>query len=80
LKEAKKKILSNVKFIAELILCKVLRRRIIKNCISQLFTNFLNHYYSYVHDKKIENSVYDYHFEGIIEFVESIGEKYESID
>ena len=37
LKDFKKRILSNVKFIAELIICKVLKKRIIRYCISQMF-------------------------------------------
>ena len=80
LKETKKRILSNVKFIAELILHKVLKRRTIKNCVSQLFESFLRHYYAYVHDNRIEDSTYDFHFEGIIEFIENIGEKFEDVD
>jgi len=45
--------MSNVKFIAELIIHKVLKKRTIKNCISQLFKSFLGHYYAFVHDKQI---------------------------
>lgn len=80
MKEFKKKILSNVTFIAELILCRILKKRTIKYCISQLFESFLRHYYAFVHDKQIEDSVYDYHYEGIIEFIENIGEKYEGLE
>jgi len=40
----------------------------------------LNHFYAFVHENKIEDSVYDYHYEGIIEFIENIGEKYDSLD
>jgi hypothetical protein len=71
--------LSNVKFIAELIIHKILKKRTIKYCISQLFESFLRHYYAYRHDNKIEDSVYDYHFEGIIEFIENIGDVYEEL-
>ena len=80
LKGTKKQILSNVKFIAELIVCKILRKMIIKYCISKFFQSFLNHYYAFMHNEKIEDSIYDYHYEAIIEFIENIGEKYESID
>jgi hypothetical protein len=79
LKEKKKNILSNVKFIAELIIHKVLKKRTIKYCISQLFESFLKHYYAFKHDNKIEDSVFDYHFEAIIEFIENIGEVYEEL-
>lgn len=72
--------MSNVKFIAELIICKVLKRRIIKYCVSQLFESFFKHYYAFIHDKQIEDSVYDYHYEAIIEFIENIGEKYDELD
>lgn len=40
----------------------------------------MNHYYAFIHDKKIEDSVYDYHYEGIIEFIENIGEKYDGLE
>lgn len=72
--------MSNVKFIAELILCRILKKRTIKYCISQLFQSFLKHYYAFIHDKKIEDSVYDFHYEAIIEFIENIGEKYEGLE
>ena len=80
LRQTKKKILSNVKFIAELIICKILKKQIIKYCISQLFKSFLNHYYKYSQEKQIEDSTFDFHYEAIIEFIENIGEKYESVD
>ena len=79
LKDKKKIILSNVKFIAELILHKILKKRTIKCCIAQLFESFLRHYYAFRHDNKVEDSVYDFHFEGIIEFIENIGETYEEL-
>lgn len=80
MKDTKKRILSNVKFIAELILNKVLKKKTMKYCISKLFQSFLTHFYSYIHDKKAEDSVYDYHFEAIIEFIENIGEKYDAVE
>lgn len=80
LRLTKKKILSNVKFIAELIICKILKKQIIKYCISQLFQSFLNHFYAHSMDKQIEDSIFDFHYEAIIEFIENVGEKYESID
>jgi hypothetical protein len=58
--------MSNVKFIAELILCRILKKRTIKYCICQLFQSFLKHYYAFIHDNKIEDSVYDFHYEAII--------------
>ena len=58
----------------------MLKRKIIKYCISQLFEFFLTHYYAYVHDKQIEDSVYDYHYEAIIELIENVGEKFDTID
>lgn len=51
-----------------------------KYCISQLFESFLRHYYAFIHDKKIEDSTYDFHFEAIIEFIENIGDTYDSVD
>ena len=80
LKSIKKKILSNVKFIAELIVCKILKKMIIKYCISQLFHSFLNQYYHFQKDQKVEDSIYDFHYEAVIDFIENIGEKFEAID
>jgi hypothetical protein len=80
LRQTKKKILSNVMFIAKLIICKVLKKHIIKYCISQLFQSFLNHFYAYSKDKQIEDSIFDFYYEAIIEFIVNVGEKYESID
>lgn len=77
MKGLKKKIISNVKFIAELILNKILNKRIIKVCIYELFKSFLTHYYAFSNDKNPEDSIYDYHYEAVIEFIENIGEKYE---
>lgn len=79
LKEKKKNILSNVKFIAELIIHKVLKKRTIKYCISQLFESFLRHFYAFKHENQIEDSIYDFHFEAIIEFIENIGEVYDEL-
>jgi hypothetical protein len=79
LKEKKKNILSNVKFIAELIIHKVLKKRTIKYCISQFFESFLRHYHAFKNENLIEDSVYDFHFEAIIEFIENIGEVYEEL-
>ena len=69
-----------MKFIVELIICKVLKKRIIKYCISQLLESFLKHYYDFIHDQQIEDSVYHYHYEAIIEFIDSLGENYANLD
>ena len=79
LKDKKKQILSNVKFIAELILHKVLKKKTVKYCIAQLFESFLKHFYAFKHDNRIEDSVYDFHYEAIIEFIENIGSSYDEI-
>ncbi len=66
MKETKKRILSNVKFIAELILCRILKTKVIKNCIAQLFDSFLSHYSAFIINKNIEDSIFDFHYEAII--------------
>jgi hypothetical protein len=80
LKGIKKRILSNVKFIAELIISKILRKKIIRDCLSSLFHSFFSHFYSYTKDKQIEDSIFDFYFEAIVEFIENIGDKYESLE
>lgn len=80
LKETKKKILGNVKFIAELIRSKVLKKKIMKICISQMLFTFLAKYYYYRKSAKIVDSYYDYYFEALIEFIENVGEFYEKMD
>ncbi len=80
LKDKKKHILSNVKFIAELIIHKILhRKRTMKYCISQMFYSFFKHYHAYLQHSKVEDSIYDYYFEAIIEFIENIGSIYEEL-
>lgn len=69
-----------MKFIAELILCKILKTKLIKTCITQLFSLFLKHYYEFVTHNAPQYSIYDYQFEAIIEFIENIGERYEVMD
>lgn len=80
LRETKKKILGNVKFIAELIRSKVLKKRIMKICISQLIFTFLAKYYYFRESGNIIDSYYDYYFEALIEFIENVGEFYEKMD
>ena len=58
----------------------MLSKRIIKYCITQLFESFFQHFYAFVHDKHIEDSVYDYHYEAIIELIENVGETYDAVD
>lgn len=72
--------MSNVKFLAELIICKILKKMIIKYCIEKLLSSFLTHYYNFKQKQMIEDSIFDFHYEAIIEFIENIGEKYESIE
>lgn len=50
-----------------------------KYCIAQLFESFLKHFYAFKHDNLIEDSVYDFHYEAIIEFIENIGSSYDEI-
>jgi hypothetical protein len=80
LKETKKKILGNVKFIAELILSKVLKKKIMKICISQLLFTFLAKYYYWRKTSKLVDSYYDYYFDALIEFIENMGDFYEKMD
>lgn len=79
-KEAKNLLMGNVKFIAELIKIKLLRKRTIKYCVSILIKNFLEGYYNFHKNKVTELNFYEYNFEALIEFLENLGEKYESID
>jgi hypothetical protein len=80
LKETKKKILSNVKFIAKLIRSKVLKKKIMKICISHLLFTFLANYYYWRQGSKIVDSYYDYYFEALIIFIKNLGEFYEKMD
>ena len=80
MKETKKKILGNVKFIADLIRSKVLKKKIMKICISQLLFTFLAKYYFWRKTSKLVDSYYDYYFEALIEFIENVGEYYEKMD
>lgn len=62
----------NVKFIAELIKCKVLLKKILKCVIDSLITDFMKEYYfNEAHSNA--HSVYQLHFEVLIEFIEDIG-------
>lgn len=79
-KDIKKKIMGNIKFIAELILSKVLKKSVMKYCISQLLYTFLTNYYAYKKNKELKNSTYDYYYEAVIEFIENVGERIETID
>lgn len=72
--------MGNVKFIAELIRSKVLRKRILKICISQLMLTFLTKYYNFRKTQKLEDSYFDYFFEAVIEFIENVGDFYEKMD
>ena len=73
MKNTKKKILGNVKFIAELIRSKVLRKRIMKICISRLLHTFLTKHYNFKKTGQLIDSYFDYYFEAVIEFVENVG-------
>ena len=72
--------MGNVKFIAELILSKVLKKKIMKICISQLLFTFLGKYYYFRKTSKLVDSYYDYYFEALIEFIENVGDFYEKMD
>jgi hypothetical protein len=69
-----------VKFIAELILSKVLKKKIMKICISQLLFTFLAKYYYWRKTAKLVDSYFDYYFEALIEFIENVGDFYEKMD
>ena len=69
-----------MKFIAELIVCKILKKMIIKYCIAKLFSAFLTHYNLFKENNTDQDSIYDFYSEAIIEFIENVGEKYEAID
>ncbi len=69
LTDTKKKILGNVKFIAELIRSKLLKKKIMKICISQLIFTFLAKYYYFRKTDKLIDSYFDYYFEALIEFI-----------
>lgn len=73
-------IIGNVKFIAELIKIKLIPKKTIKYCISQLINNFLEGFYSFHKEGVKEFNFYEFHFEAVIEFLENLGEKYEEID
>lgn len=80
LKDVKKNILGNVKFIGELIKSKVIKKKTIKYCIKTLMLSFLSEHYQFVKTQEFHFSYYEYQFEALIEFLENLGEKYESID
>ena len=69
-----------MKFIAELILSKVLKKKIMKICISQLLFTFLAKYYYWRKTAKLVDSYYDYYFDALIEFIENMGDFYEKMD
>lgn len=70
----------DVKFIAELIKIKLIPKGIIKYCIGVLVKDFVDGYYNYHKKDQKELNFYEYNFEALIEFLENLGEKYESID
>ena len=72
--------LGNVKFIAELIKFKVIKKKTIKYCVYQLMITFLQEHYQFGKTGRFEYSFYEYQFEALIEFLENLGEKYETID
>ena len=76
----KKKILGNVKFIAELIRIKVLKRKIAKYCINHLLMTFLVYHAMHANTGKFIYSHYDHYIEATIEFIEYIGEKFDQLD
>lgn len=80
LKENKKKILGNVKFIAQLIRSKILKKRIIKICISQFIIIFLTKYYNYRKTQQLIDSFYDYYIDALIEFIENLGDVFDKMD
>ena len=61
--------MSNVKFLAELVICKILKKGIIKYCIEKLVGSFLTHYYKYQKENEEEDSTFDFYYEAIIEFI-----------
>lgn len=70
----------DVKFIAELIKIKLIHKKIIKYCVSLLIKEFIDGFYNF-HKKNLkELNFYEYNFEALIEFLENLGDKYESID
>lgn len=79
-RDIKNLLIGNVKFIAELIKIKLIPKKTIKYCITQLLQFFFEGFYDYHKNKNTEYNFYEYYFEAIIEFLENLGEKYESID
>ena len=88
MRDAKKKVIGSifffyfldVKFIAELIKAKVLQKVIIRICLQNLMTNFLHEHYLFEKTGRFEHSFYDYHFEALIEFLEALGDRTETLD
>lgn len=80
LKDVKKNMLGNVKFLGELIKSKVIRKKTIKYCVSRLLSCFLWEYHKFTVTQEFQYSYYDYQFEALIEFLENLGDRYESID
>ena len=80
LRETKKNLLGNVKFIGELIKFKVIKKRTIKYCVQQLLFTFLQEHYQFTKTGDFKYSFYEFQFEALIEFLENLGEKYETID
>lgn len=79
-KETKNLIIGNVKFIAELIKIKLIPKKTIKYCISQLINSFLGNFYDFFKNGVTEFNFYEFYFEAVIEFLENLGDKYEEID
>jgi hypothetical protein len=72
----KKKIIGNVRFIGELLLQKVLSRRIVYYCIGHLLECFFKHYSKA--SIKHSNELAEIYFEALIELVEKVGDKFEN--
>lgn len=59
----------DVKFIAELIKIKLIPKKTINYCISQLLQFFFNGFFDYHKNKNVDNNYYEYYFESLIEFL-----------
>lgn len=72
----KKKIIGNVRFIGELLLQKVLGKKIVFYCIGHLIECFFKHYA--ISSEKNHGDLAEIYFEALIELIEKVGDKFEN--
>lgn len=78
IKTLKKKIIGNVRFIGELLLQKVLSKKIVFYCIGHLLECFFKHY-ALAADKN-HSDLAEIYFESLVELIEKVGDKFESAE